>query len=1054
MRIPKILFATLTSVSVASAAVVWNASGNNGSVLEATSGASWYPFYDEGVSTMENLSNASTANGKLVLLADAATKTGYAGAGLNWNTSGTASSISSYSGVCITYRSAKKFRINIVSPYGSDNHYGYVVAPASEYTETYIPFSDMTQESGWGTTFTLSSGLAASTGIQIMAKGSYYSSSNNFTNAVEVLEVGLGDVCGTSLTPAKGTAVTETGLIFDAFNNLPATAVNTLGGTFSTYSSNTSNTVAPASGAMDSYLTTNNAVGFSATLSGTGYPAVGISMTWGSDLADLSSHDSLCVVYKSSAALRMNLKQSSMEYNSNYYGATLAASTKWVAKKAPFNSLVQESDWGYATPLDLTRQLALLFEYKSTAGNSVSAQIAQIGFGNSCSTPSSAPITQAPYNSTTYQIEMEDGATLKIALSDILQDPYDDSLLFEIGDPSSTILTTEVINDTLYLHSKVNVSGTATVEVLATDTDNEIGDATLTIHVTDVDHPPVAVDDAYTVAEDNSLTVTAAKGVLANDYSQDSLAFIISTSTEAKHGTIALNEDGSFTYTPAANYFGKDTATYIIKDSRDNTSNTAKIIITVTGVNDAPTITADNITVTESYDEDFPNFKTLTIDFADLAFEDVDGETLNYGAIGNGIQASLISTPNTASATGWKLQLKSVKDFNGTATVIIFAYDAAKDTASTSFEITINPVADAVIAVNDSYKAYEDSVLTVTAKDGILANDTNPDPSEVTKITLVTEPKNGTLKIASDGSFTYAQSEENWNGMDTATYTVTTKNGLTSSEAMLIINVQPVNDAPKLDSAFDTLFVDEDFSSQTIALAAHFSDIEGDSIIYGATSLDSNVTVSLIRSTLYIRKVLNFNGIAKIRIAAWNKTSDTTYTEMIVSIAPVNDKPVASILIDTVAFKKGSDTLKVALSNRIQDPDGDTLTFEITSNRLDSNQTWITGDTLYIYAETAASGIYRLILRGMDPDSLYATSTLYIDVSGTNGIAKSINKPLTSWKAALANTKNPIELYSLNGKLILKLQTGISPIDLEQKTEAYNIPLLLKIDNHSWMFKK
>lgn len=1048
MRITKALFSILISTGAASASVVWNTNGNNGNLLQASNGETWYTFSGESA-TFENLSNVSAANGKLVLLVDAVKSAGYAGAGLNWNNSGTATNISSNNGVCLTYRAAKKFRVNITSSYGAGNHYGYVVDPASEYTVKYIPFADMTQETGWGTTFTKATGLAASTGVQIMVKGSYYS--GNFTNAVEVVEVGLGDVCGTTAVPAKGTAVTKTGLIFDAFNALPSTAVNTLGGAFDTYSSGTSNTVSPASGAMSTYLAANKAVGFSATLAGTGYPSAGVSMAWGSALADISANDSLCVVYKSSAALRMNLKQSGMEYNTNYYGAALAASTKWAVKKMPVSSFTQETGWGYATPLDLTRQLALLFEYKGTAGASVTAQIAQVGFGGSCAAPTSAPVVQSPYNDATHIIEMEDNDTVKIALKDILQDPYDDALTFEIGEPSSANLSAAVIKDTLYLYTKVNVSGTATLDIIATDSDNEKNDATLSINIKDVNHAPVAVDDAYSVAEDSVLTMTAAKGVLLNDYSQDELDFAISASTQPKHGTLTLNDDGSLTYTPVANYSGKDTATYVIKDSRDSLSKAAKIIITVTAVNDPPTIKSNNITVTESYDEDFASFKTISIAFTDLAFDDVDGETLNYSAVGKGIQASLINTPNTTGATAWKLQLKSVKNFSGAATVTIYAYDT-KDSVFASFSITINPSPDAVIAANDTYKGFEDSVLTVNAKTGVLANDTNPDPSAVTEITLVTAPKNGTLKLAADGSFTYTQTKENRNGADTATYTVTTENGLVSNEAKIFITIAAVNDAPTLTTPFDTLYVKEDFATSIQDLGKHFTDQEGDSIFYGATAPGSLVQLVILRNYLYIQKVADANGTSKIKIAAWNKGSDTTYAEMIVVIEPVNDRPEVVIQKDTIIYK--TDTLKVHIGNLFKDIDGDSLTFMLFKPALDSTQAWISNDTLLIYAKNAKAAIYQLPIRAADADTVSNLAYVYVNVTGTSAINPQSLMPLSGWSAALAGTKNSVELYALNGKLVLKMQAGISPAELKQKAKAYNMPLILKIDNNTWMFKK
>src|SRR4030095_689829 len=90
--------------------------------------------------------------------------------------------------------------------------------------------------------------------------------------------------------------------------------------------------------------------------------------------------------------------------------------------------------------------------------------------------------------------------------------------------------------------------------------------ATVNITVTPVNDPPgtsgaTVADDSYTTPEDTTLTVTA-PGVLANDsdvYGDSLTAIQISGPA---HGTLTLNSDGSFTYTPALNYNGPDSFTY------------------------------------------------------------------------------------------------------------------------------------------------------------------------------------------------------------------------------------------------------------------------------------------------------------------------------------------------------------------------------------------------------------------------------------------------------------------------------------------------------------
>jgi VCBS repeat-containing protein len=101
--------------------------------------------------------------------------------------------------------------------------------------------------------------------------------------------------------------------------------------------------------------------------------------------------------------------------------------------------------------------------------------------------------------------------------------------------------------------------------------------------------PPVASDDAYTTAEDTPLSV-AAPGVLGNDTDPEGDALSASLVSGPAHGTLTLNADGSFAYTPAADYNGPDSFTYRASDG-SHASNTATVTITVTAVNDPPTVT-------------------------------------------------------------------------------------------------------------------------------------------------------------------------------------------------------------------------------------------------------------------------------------------------------------------------------------------------------------------------------------------------------------------------------------------------------------------------------
>src|SRR5204863_166345 len=94
--------------------------------------------------------------------------------------------------------------------------------------------------------------------------------------------------------------------------------------------------------------------------------------------------------------------------------------------------------------------------------------------------------------------------------------------------------------------------------------DGHGGTATASVHVVinPVNDAPVAESDTANLDEDTSATVN----VLANDSDADGDSLTVTTVTQAVHGSVVLNADGTATYTPAANFNGSDVFTYTISD--------------------------------------------------------------------------------------------------------------------------------------------------------------------------------------------------------------------------------------------------------------------------------------------------------------------------------------------------------------------------------------------------------------------------------------------------------------------------------------------------------
>src|SRR5207302_1545755 len=104
-------------------------------------------------------------------------------------------------------------------------------------------------------------------------------------------------------------------------------------------------------------------------------------------------------------------------------------------------------------------------------------------------------------------------------------------------------------------------------------------------------------NDAYSTAEDTAISV-AAPGVLGNDTDVDGDSLTAVLVAGPAHGSLTLNANGSFSYTPAANYNGSDSFTYKANDgSADST--VATVSFTILSLHDALPIFNDAYSTAE-----------------------------------------------------------------------------------------------------------------------------------------------------------------------------------------------------------------------------------------------------------------------------------------------------------------------------------------------------------------------------------------------------------------------------------------------------------------------
>jgi len=316
----------------------------------------------------------------------------------------------------------------------------------------------------------------------------------------------------------------------------------------------------------------------------------------------------------------------------------------------------------------------------------------------------------------------------------------------------------------------------------------------------------VAVNDNYNVNEDEVLLVNA-PGVLANDTDVDGDTPSATLVEGPAHGTLALNANGSFTYTPAADFSGSDSFAYSAVDGI-GTSNPATVTIMVNSANDAPVAADDSATTLEDAPVTIP---VLAND------SDVDGDTLS-AALASGPAHGTLTLNTNGSFT-----YTPTANFNGSDSFTYRASDGSTVSNLATVSITVNSMNDAPVAMNDTATTLEDTVVTIP----VLANDSDVD-GDAFSAALVGGPDHGTLTLSANGSFIYTPAA-NFNGNDTFAYRASDGIGL-SNVAIVSITVTSVNDAPM--AANDNYSVNEDavLVMNAPGVLANDIDVDGDTL--------------------------------------------------------------------------------------------------------------------------------------------------------------------------------------------------------------------------------
>ena len=306
---------------------------------------------------------------------------------------------------------------------------------------------------------------------------------------------------------------------------------------------------------------------------------------------------------------------------------------------------------------------------------------------------------------------------------------------------------------------------------------------TASLSVNPVNDAPVASDDSLSGDEDSVIS----GNVLANDNDVDSAGLTANLVTGPAHGTLVLNADGSFAYTPDANWHGSDSFTYLVSDGSLDSA-IATVSLTVNPVNDAPTASDASFTVNEDsvYTGALP------------AASDIDSAVIAYALDANATHGSaIVSSDGSFSYT-------PDSDYFGPDSFTYTVFAGAGGSNTYAVTITVDAVNDApVVTPVDLGAISEDGGLIITQA-MLLAGASDAELDSLTAINLTLIAGRGTLTDNGDGSWTFTPNSD-WNGGTAFSFDVFDGTASTPNTASLIVN--PINDAPII--AGNTLSISE-----------------------------------------------------------------------------------------------------------------------------------------------------------------------------------------------------------------------------------------------------
>ncbi|MFA0141807.1 tandem-95 repeat protein [Vibrio kanaloae] len=453
-----------------------------------------------------------------------------------------------------------------------------------------------------------------------------------------------------------------------------------------------------------------------------------------------------------------------------------------------------------------------------------------------------------------------------------------DGVLTDNGDGTYSFAPNENFNGDVNFSFDVS-DGTDTVQ------------ANIDVSVTPENDPPVAGSTSYTVHEDNSITISNEQ-LLANSSDIEGEVAVDGVTYTGSDGVFEDNGDGTYTFSPNANFNGEVSLDVVVTDE-DGATEATTAGITVLEVNDPPIAGSTSYSVSED--------EVITISAEQLlanAF-DIEGEVAIDSVTYTGSDG--IFTDNGDGTFSFAPNA----NFDGDVSLDVVVTDEEGATVATNASIDVLPVNDAPVSGDLAYSIDEDGSITLS-QEQLLAQASDVDGDDLTASNL-SAGDNATVVDNGDGTFTVTPGTD-FNGNIDLNFDIS--DGTASIVANADLTVNPVNDLPTTSDVYANVDEDNVITITQEQLLANAADIEGDDLVASDLTLvgDDATIVDNGDGTFSITPSENFNGY--IDVAYSISDGDTPIAANLgLTVDPVNDAPIVSADVAITIEEDGSYTI-------------------------------------------------------------------------------------------------------------------------------------------------